>query len=147
MYTYVCMYVHACLYVCMYVCMYVCVHVQSTLPKLLRESLTYVGTKIKESKEKKTSQAFKLGNYSTCEFDLGRVNCMYVCVCVCVCECVCVCVYVCVYTCMFEKLPIRYWRPFVISAPLSCLAGSHGPMRMRTNIVYFRVMRRLYRRD
>ena len=71
--------------------MYVCMYVQSTLPKLLRESLTYVGTKIKESKEKKTSQAFKLGNYSTCEFDLGRVNCMYVCVCVCVCVCIHVC--------------------------------------------------------
>ena len=32
-------------------------------------------------------------------------------------------------------------------APLSCLAGSRGLMRMRTNIVYFRVMRRLYRRE
>ena len=31
-------------------------------------------------------------------------------------------------------------------APLSCLAGSRGLMRMHTNIVYFRVMRRLYRR-
>ena len=28
-------------------------------------------------------------------------------------------------------------------APLSCLAGSRGLIRMRTNIVYFRVMRRL----
>ena len=32
-------------------------------------------------------------------------------------------------------------------APLSCLAGSRGLMRMCTNIVYFRVMRRLYRRE
>ena len=42
---------------------------------------------------------------------------------------------------------IRYWRPFVTSAPLSCHAGSRGPMRMCTNVVYFRVMRRLYRRE
>ena len=32
-------------------------------------------------------------------------------------------------------------------APLSCLAGSRGLMRMRTNIVYFRATRRLYRRE
>ena len=44
-------------------------------------------------------------------------------------------------------MSIRYWRPFVTSAPLSCHAGSRGPMRMRTNVVYFRVMRRLYRRE
>ena len=35
-------------------------------------------------------------------------------------------------------------KPKRHSAPLSCIAGSRGLMRMRTNIVYFRVMRRLY---
>ena len=34
---------------------------------------------------------------------------------------------------------MRYRREFVTSAPLSCHAGSRGPMRMRTNVVYFRV--------
>ena len=49
-----------------------------------------------------------------------------------------------VYGCVHD---MRYRREFVTSAPLSCHAGSRGPMRMRTNIVYFRVMRRLYRRE
>ena len=42
---------------------------------------------------------------------------------------------------------MRYRREFVTSAPLSCHAGSRGPMRMRTNVVYIRVMRRLCRRE
>ena len=45
------------------------------------------------------------------------------------------------------RVAMRYRREFVSSAPLSCHAGSRGPMRMRTNVVYFRVMRRLYRRE
>ena len=42
---------------------------------------------------------------------------------------------------------MRYRREFVTSAPLSCHAGSRGSMRMRTNVVYVRVMQRLYRRE
>ena len=42
---------------------------------------------------------------------------------------------------------IRYRRPFVTSAPLSWMQDHAEPMRMRTNVVYFRVMRRLYRRE
>ena len=38
-------------------------------------------------------------------------------------------------------------KPKRHSAPLSCLAGSRELMRMRNNIVYFRVMQRLYRRE
>ena len=42
---------------------------------------------------------------------------------------------------------MRYRREFVTSAPLSCHAGSRGPMRMRTNVENFRVNRRLYCRE
>ena len=42
---------------------------------------------------------------------------------------------------------IRYWRPFVTSAPLSWMQVHAEPLRMRTDVVYFRVMRRLYRRE
>ena len=39
---------------------------------------------------------------------------------------------------------IRYWRPFVTSAPLSRMPVHAEPLHMCTNVVYFRVMRRLY---
>ena len=45
----------------------------------------------------------------------------------------------------FACLAIRYWRPFVTSPPLSWMPVKAEPLRMRTNVVYFRVMRRLYR--
>ena len=45
------------------------------------------------------------------------------------------------------KPSIPYWRPFVTSAPLSSMPVHAEPLRMRTNVVYFRVMRRLYRRE
>ena len=50
-------------------------------------------------------------------------------------------------------LCMRYWSPNVTSAPLSWKAllswkAVHAePLRMRTNVVDFRVMRRLYRRE
>ena len=44
------------------------------------------------------------------------------------------------------NIAMRYRREFVTSAPMSCHASSRGPMRMRTNVVDFRVMQRLYRR-
>ena len=40
-----------------------------------------------------------------------------------------------------------YWRPFVTSTPLSWIVVHSEPLRLRTNVVYFRVMRRLYRRE
>ena len=43
-------------------------------------------------------------------------------------------------------LAIRYWRLFVTSAPLSWMQVHAEPLRMCTNVVYFRVMRRLYHR-
>ena len=45
-------------------------------------------------------------------------------------------------------IPLRYWRPFVTSAPLSSMPVHAEPLRMRTNVVKnFRVIRRLYRRE
>ena len=44
-----------------------------------------------------------------------------------------------------KNCQIRYWRPFVTSAPLSLMPVHAEPLRMRTNVVYFRVMQRLYR--
>ena len=41
---------------------------------------------------------------------------------------------------------MRYWREFVTSAPLSWLPVHAEPLRMCTNVVYFRVIRRMYRR-
>ena len=46
-----------------------------------------------------------------------------------------------------DMVGIRYWRPFVTSAPLSWMPVHAEPLRMRTNVLYFRVMRRLYRRE
>ena len=40
-----------------------------------------------------------------------------------------------------------YWRPFVTSDPLSWMPVNAEPLRMCTNVVYFRVMWRLYRRE
>ena len=45
------------------------------------------------------------------------------------------------------KLGSTLLKPKRHSLPLSCTAGSRGLMHMRTNIVYFRVMRRLYHRE
>ena len=42
---------------------------------------------------------------------------------------------------------MRYWSLNVTSAPLSWMPVHAEPMRMRTNVVYFRVIRRLYRRE
>ena len=49
-----------------------------------------------------------------------------------------------------NKMPInhiRHWRPFVNSAPLSWMQVHAEALRTRTNVVYFRVMRRLCRRE
>ena len=39
-----------------------------------------------------------------------------------------------------REFSIRYWRPFVTSAPLSRMPVHAEPLRMRTNVVYFRVI-------
>ena len=54
----------------------------------------------------------------------------------------------CMWLCVLHVCVLQYAVKAQMSlAPLSCLAGSRGLMRMRTNIVYFRVMRRLYHRE
>ena len=44
-------------------------------------------------------------------------------------------------------LTMRYQREFVTSAPLSWITVHAEPLRMRTNVVDFRVIGRLYRRE
>ena len=46
-----------------------------------------------------------------------------------------------------SKGTIRYWRQFITSAPLSSMPVHAEPLCMRTNVVDFRVMRTLYRRE
>ena len=45
---------------------------------------------------------------------------------------------------LHKRLAMRYRREFVTSAPLSWMPVHAEPLRMRTNVVYFRVIRRLY---